>query len=90
VPNYRIYANRQDGLPWSIDSGTQADEIQVKDAKGYGISLSTLTHFSVQSGDEDHPKWMVIVEYAILRVDENQVAHFFHDPNWTVPPIETK
>jgi hypothetical protein len=87
MPNYRIYANRQDALPWSVDSGTQADEQHVRDICGYKVSFRTITDFTVQTGDEQKPKWIIVAEFAILKVIDG-VAMFFHDPDWREPKIK--
>lgn len=73
---HRIYANRADSFPWSIDSGTQEDEQNVIDIKYYGCSGYTMTDFSVRTGDDKRPKWWIVVHRARLEVRLG-IAYFY-------------
>jgi hypothetical protein len=74
--NYRIYANRADDLAWSVDSGTQEDEVQVADIRFYNCSGYTMTDFSVRTGDDKTPKWWIVVHKVTLEISLD-IANFY-------------
>jgi hypothetical protein len=76
MTDFRIYANREGEFPWSIDSGTQADEVHVRDFDYCGCSGYSMTDFSVRTGDENQPKWWIVVHRAVLEICQD-VAHFY-------------
>jgi hypothetical protein len=71
----RMSANRADELPWSIDSGTQEEEIDVSDIKFYGAGY-TMTDFSVRTGDDKMPEWWIVVHRARLE-ERLGIAYFY-------------
>jgi hypothetical protein len=90
VPNYRVYFNRKNEAPqvWSIDEGDQSSEQNVINWKTHRCDSDSHYDPTIPDRDPDHPTAWVEVIHAILRM-EHGVAHFFHDPDWRVPPLET-
>lgn len=76
MPTYRIYANRADDLPWSIDTGTQEDEVHALDITGCDVGMYTMTDFSVRTGDDKTPKWWIVIENVVLDMCGN-IARFY-------------
>jgi hypothetical protein len=76
MATYRIYANRADEFPWSIDSGSQADEQHVQDIVLFDCYGFTMTDFNVRTGDDKTPKWWIEIQDAVLEVF-NGVARIY-------------
>lgn len=88
MPNFRVYYNRRSDYPfiWSVDEGTQETEVNVTDVELTRVSAKTRFDRHVPRGSTETPSCWFEVEYAILTVKDN-IAYFFHDPNWRQPPL---
>lgn len=75
MTDFRIYANREGDFPWSIDSGTQADEVTVRDITFCDVGGYTMTDFTA-TRTEDSPKWWIVVHRASLEIF-GDVARFY-------------
>lgn len=83
MAKFRVYFNRRGELPWSFDSGRGTEEIQVKDFTLHSISGNS--KFDPSAGDnENSPTAWIEVIYSVVEVRDN-VAHFFHNPDWKSP-----
>lgn len=85
MPTYRIYFNRRDEFPWSVDNGDQSTEINVASVKCHRISLDSEFNPAIKPNKDVPCAWLV-AQHAILEVKDN-VANFYHDPDWRVPRL---
>ncbi len=85
---YRIYYNRTAEYPliWSIDQGTQETEINVKAIKLHRCNLTTGGDPTAPRVSKDVPCVWFEVWHATLVVKDD-IALFFHNPDWRVPRI---
>lgn len=81
----RIYFNRRDELPWSIDYGDQSTEINVQSVQAHRISFESAFDPTIKPNRDTPCAWLV-ARYAILSVTGG-VAHLYHDSSWRDPAI---
>ena len=87
MPNFRVYFNRRSEHPtvWSIDSGSQASELNVK--AFYLHRCSAVSHWDPDiPPNPDTPCAWLEVYNAVMEMRDG-AAHFFHDPAWRQPPL---
>jgi hypothetical protein len=89
---YRVYYNRHSDYPyiWSIDAGTIDTEVKVVDVKFHKCVAETGFDRSVPIGDTERPRVFFTVRYADLVIGADDIACFFHNPNWRKPRTDAK
>lgn len=88
MSTWRIYYNRRDELPWSIDNGDQSTEINVSSVRCHRISLDSGFDQSIKPNRDVPCAWLT-AQHAILEVKDG-VANLFHDSQWRSPKLITQ
>jgi hypothetical protein len=90
MPAWRVYFNRSSEQPtvWSIDEGTQATEVNVKAVRLHRCNADTHWDPSIKVNPDTPCAWLDIY-HAIMQLSDG-VAHFFPDPDWRVPRINSE
>lgn len=69
----RIYFNRRDELPWSVDCGDQSTEINVRAVQAHHVSFETVFDSTIKPNRDTPCAWLV-ARCAVLEVRDG-VAH---------------
>ena len=87
MPDFRIYYNRRSEHPtvWSLDSGSQATEINVKSVRLHRCNAETHWNPDIPPNNDTPSAWFEVY-HAVLQMHDG-VAHLFPDPNWRKPRL---